>query len=138
MSTPVENHPLVGVWSAEAHEVGRPHAERVTYAFHADGTLAVAASTYAANGSWSASGEWSADVAALLPVPPGEGFSGWLTLRATVQVAADGDSFRMDAMVYRPTPSGTSSQHPATLVGKRFAVHPAVDLEKMRHGRDDR
>ena len=124
MSTQMENHPLVGVWSAEARVVGRPHAEPVTYAFHADGTLAVAASTYAANGSWSASGERSADVAALLPIPPGEGFSGWLTLRATVEVAADRGSFQMDAMVHRPTPSGTSSQHPATLVGRRFTVHP--------------
>lgn len=117
-------HPLVGVWSVEVKETGKPHAERVTHAYHESGVVTVAASTYAAHGVWSPTTPSGADVAALLPIPPGEGFSGWLTLRGSAQVTDDGGSFQMDATVYRPTPSGTSSQHPATLVGKRFTVHP--------------
>lgn len=115
-------HPLIGVWSVEVREAGRPHVERVTHAYHADGVVSVAAATYAAHGAWAATGERSATLAALLPIPPGEGFSGWLTLHARVEVTGDGSTFQMDATLYRPTPSGASTQHSATLVAKRFTV----------------
>ena len=115
-------HPLIGVWSVEVREAGRPLVERVTHAYHADGVISVAAATYAAHGVWAPTGERGATLAALLPVPPGEGFSGWLTLQASVEVAGDGSTFRMDAILYRPTPSGVSTQHSATLVAKRFTA----------------
>ena len=118
-------HPLIGVWSVEVREAGKPHVERVTHAYHPDGLMSIAAATYAAQGAWAATGERSATVAALLPIPPGEGFSGWLTLQASVQVADDDGAFQMDATVDRPTPSGVAAQHSATLVAKRFtAVAP--------------
>ena len=115
-------HLFVGVWAVEVHEPGKPHVERVTYACNADGVVAIAAATYAAHGVWVATGERSGSVTALLPVPPGEGFSGWLTMQATVEVAADGRTFEMDATVYRPTPNGATTQRPARLVAERLTI----------------
>ena len=115
-------HPLIGVWSVEIHEVGKPHVERATHTFHADGSMAIAASTYAAHGVWATTDERSATVAALLPIPPGEGFSGWFSMHARVQVSDDGGVFQMDAVVSRPTPSGIPAERPATIAGRRFTV----------------
>ncbi len=115
-------HPLIGVWSVEIHEAGKPHVAHVTHTYHADGSMAIAASTSAAHGVWIATGERGATISALLPIPPGEGFSGWFTMRGTAQVADDGDAFGMDAVVSRPTPSGIPAEHPTTLVAKRFTV----------------
>ena len=115
-------HPLIGVWTVEIHEPGKPHPRRVTHAYHPDGTMAIVASTYTANGVWAPTGERSAKLSALVPIPPGEGFDGWFTVRATTQVADDGEAFQTQAVVSRPTPSGATTEHPATLVAKRFTL----------------
>ena len=115
-------HPLVGVWSVEISWADRPHLEHATHTYHPEGSMAIAASTYAAHGAWTATGERSAEVAALMPIPPGGGVSGWLDMHANVQVSDDGNAFRMDAVVARPTPSGVPSERQATISGRRFAV----------------
>jgi len=117
-------HPLIGVWSVEIHEAGKPYVAQATHTYHADGTMAIATAKYAAHGAWVATGERTAKLAALLPIPPGEGFSGWFSMRANIEVASAGDTFRMDAVVSRPTPSGIPAEHPATVTATRFMVDP--------------
>jgi len=107
-------YPRIGVWAVEVRAPRKPHVERVSYACTADGVVPIAAATYSAHGVWVATSGRGGSVTALPPVPPGEGFSAWLTMQATVEVAADGRTFEMNATVYRPTPSGTSTQRPAS------------------------
>lgn len=115
-------HPLIGVWTVEIAEAGKPHVERATHTYHPDGSMAIAAAAYAAHGAWTANGDHSAAVAALLPIPPGGGFSGFFDMRANVQVADDGRTFQMSAAISRPTPSGVPAQRQATVTGRRFTV----------------
>ena len=116
------SHPIVGVWTVEARETGRPRVERATYACHADGILSFAGTTYSAHGTWTPTGPTTVAIGVLLPTPEGEGFDGWMTMRATLELTADAAGFGAQAMLLRPTPSGTPVERSLALVGRRVGA----------------
>jgi len=117
-------HSLIGVWSIEISIEGRPRRDLVTSAFHADGSMTVTASGYAAQGVWSATTAVGARVNALAPLGPAEGQPGWQTVDFDVEVAADARTLSLRGAYSRPTPSGVPTRTGITGSGQRITLSP--------------
>ena len=115
-------HPLVGVWKMEVGYVGRPARELAVNTYHEDGSMSVTTAGYTAHGAWSATGERSARIHALAPVGPAEGQAAWHTFDATVELSADGQTFALQGLLSRPTPSGVANQIAASATGQRVRL----------------
>jgi hypothetical protein len=109
-------HPAIGAWIVDGTEV----------AVVAPGS--VEGSAY---GSWAATGERSADVTSLWPLSdPEAGFIGFGILRASIEVAEDGQSFTGTYTMELPAgmaeamgvPVGQLG--PGDVTGQRIAVEP--------------
>ncbi|HEY7029977.1 MAG TPA: hypothetical protein VH482_01555 [Thermomicrobiales bacterium] len=87
-------HPVVGAWAAIT-DVRDPNGSRSLFIFHADGTYSEAdADGTDGYGAWSPTGDSTADVTILSNQSDEKGaFFGQLKVRASVQVAADGQTF---------------------------------------------
>jgi hypothetical protein len=119
-------HPIIGVWTAEAKYEGRFRVDRLTTAFHADGTLSISATDGSYDGAWVASGEGSARLIAARPVPQGEGFGGWFTIRGAVDLSSDGATFTMRAIIRRPRPDGGVTEVTSNATGERLTLDASI------------
>jgi hypothetical protein len=89
-STSTAGHPMVGTWLIEP-STGEPPE---LFFAGADGVAASTSVEGTGFGSWTATGERTADATIRFPmVDPEAGFLGMATMRASVEVAADGQSF---------------------------------------------
>ena len=103
-------HPIIGVWTAEAKYEGKFRIDRVTTTFHADGTASVTAPDGPHDGVWVPAGPLGARLYVVAPVPQGEGFGGWFSLRGTAEISADGSTYAMAAVFKRPRPDGGAAE----------------------------
>ena len=113
-------HPLVGVWTMEVAYVGRPSKQLAVNTFHEDGSMSISTAAFTAQGVWVATSDRSARIRALAPVGPAEGQAAWHTFEATLELAADGNSFALQGRLSRPTPSGRPTETAATATGQRL------------------
>lgn len=87
---PMVDHPAVGAWMIEPVAMEPP--ELFTAA--ADGIVVNAGPDGTGYGAWASTGDHTADVTFLSPmVDPEAGFLGFVTIRASVEVADDGQRF---------------------------------------------
>jgi hypothetical protein len=119
-------HPIIGVWTAEVTYEGRFRIDRFTSAFHADGTLSISASDGSYDGAWIATGDGSAKLIAARPVPQGEGFGGWFTIRGAVDSSVDGATFTMRAVSRRPRPSDGFTELLLNATGERLTLDASI------------
>jgi len=113
-------HPLVGVWSVVLTYEGRPLKEYATSSYHADGTMAMSAGGYSANGAWQPTGPLTAKLYAMAPLGPAEGQSGWHVFEGSIDVSSDGSTFVLRGVRKRPSPSGTALESAATANATRM------------------
>ncbi len=135
----VKDHPAVGSWLVESD----PDLEALsirTLVVSADGT-ALAISSVAPNGSTGA-GVWapSGDSSAILTFTLVTNGPAYIVLRASIDIAADGQSFTgifTDEAVFDPTsPEGTGGEMgPGRLTGTRLTAQapgtPSVSFEEF-------
>jgi hypothetical protein len=124
--------PLVGAWiiDTDVNDPGNPPIENI---FHADGTIIQVGNSGAqANGPGNAIGAWEPtgpNTAAATLVSYQEDDKGAVsktTVRATLEVAADGQSLTADYTLEFTGPDGTSSGQlgPGKASGTRISVEP--------------
>ena len=125
-SASTEGHPLVGAWILTIAE--DPDGLPSLVAFSSDGIYQESDQDGAAGyGAWQATGPTSAALTfvTLSPVPEGE-FGGSATIRATIEVSADGQtftgSFTIEFTGVEGIPEGEFG--PGTATGTRIAVEP--------------
>ena len=89
-STSMAGHPMVGTWLIEPTTAEPPEL----FFASADGIAASTSAEGTGFGSWTATGDRTADATVWFPmVDPQAGFLGMATMRASVEVAEDGQSF---------------------------------------------
>jgi hypothetical protein len=116
-------HPLVGSWLADI-DAGDPSDPPALITFRADGTYVQ--SEIDGVGAWAATGEQTAALTLHSLGPGPDGAAVVVTIRATVEVAADGQSFTAAYTLELTRPDGTSTGEygPGTATGTRVAVEP--------------
>ena len=120
-------HPVVGTWLADT-DADNPDNPPSLLTFHADGAyLEVDADGAVGVGSWAATSERVAALTFhyLFADEAGAG-AGTGTVRATVEVAADGQTFTASYTLEFAGPDGASAGEfgPGTATGERIAVEP--------------
>ena len=118
-----EGHPIVGTWNTETSS-GDP-GEVV---FSADGTLVSLDSEDVSLGVWRATGPSTVALmfSGLIPAEEAGSGGGRFTIRATLEVAADGQSFSGDYTVEVTGVEGmpTGEYGPDSVTGTRVVVEP--------------
>jgi hypothetical protein len=125
--TAMAGHPLVGAWVLD-NDVDDPVNPPELIVFAADGSY-IGAAVDGTNtiGAWEATGTHSAAVTLVFFVPGEDGASGaTVTVRGTVDVAADGQSFTAPYTLEVTDPEGARSGEfgPSTATGTRITVEP--------------
>jgi hypothetical protein len=115
-------HPIIGVWTAEAKYEGRFRIDRMTTSFHADGAASIVTPEGPHDGIWVPSGDHGAKLYVVFPVPQGEGFGGWFSVRGTVDISPDGTAYTMAAVFKRPRPDGGVVETQSTLTGTSLTI----------------
>lgn len=121
-------HPAIGAWSIDAEPENPDNAPEYTVLGSDGSVINVNPEGGPAIGSWSASGDRTADLTMLAPmVDPEAGFLGMLTIRASVGVADDGQTFSGNYTLEFPAgPEGMlpppGEYGPAEVTGRRIAV----------------
>jgi len=134
----VQGHPLVGTWLADTDPENPDNAVDV-FRFGADGGYAeLDANGDASIGAWEATGETTATLTVVQGQADDEGTNfGTFTLRASIEVGADGDSFTAEYTFELVRPDGTSGGEagPGTATGERLVVEgpgtPAMTFEEF-------
>ncbi len=121
-------HPVVGSWLAYA-DIDDPANPPLLFVFHADGIYTeVDANGDPGAGVWETTGPRTAAVTIVHGVLADEdgGPGGIATIRASFEVAADGQRFTADYTVEFAGPDGSSGGEfgPGTATGERIAVEP--------------
>jgi hypothetical protein len=121
-------HPVVGSWLADT-DTDDPANPPSLLVFHADGTYVEVEADGAGAGSWAATGERTADLTIVFLEGDGGdegGGGGMVTIRAAVEVAADGQSLTAQYTIEFTAPDGTSTGQygPGGVTGTRIAVEP--------------
>lgn len=114
-------HPVVGAWVLETTSPTSPRSPAI---FSADGTYFQAeADGTDSVGVWEATGERTATLTTLSVAAPGGGAPA-VMIRATVEVAEDGQSLTADATLEFVAPDGTGSGQlgPTTATGQRIPL----------------
>jgi hypothetical protein len=128
-AVPTRRHALVGSWIAQG-PAPLP-AELVT--FNDDGTVRSASIDGPSVGSWAPTGRRTANATLVSPFSlPDVGFVGLGTIRGSVEVSRDGQTFSATYTLEFPTaPEGESTDPfpdgqlgPVTVTGQRIAVEP--------------
>lgn len=87
---PMAAHPMVGTWLIEPTEAEPPDL----FTASADGIVVDGSPEATGYGAWAATGDRTANVTFLSPMlDPEVGFLGFVTIRAGVELAQDGQSF---------------------------------------------
>lgn len=123
-------HPFIGTWLADRLPEVETNPPEVTVV-GPGGTFISADPEGASYGSWVPTGERSADVTFLVPfTDPEAGFVGYATVRASVEVAEDGQSFAGTYTFEPPAAFAEAMGIPAGQLGpgnvtaQRIAVEP--------------
>jgi hypothetical protein len=126
-------HPLVGTWLVDTDTEGDTDPPAL-FIFFADGAYleydAEEGGDVAA-GRWQATGDQTADVTLVfVSVSDEAGYEGMGKIRASIEVAADGESFTADYSFEFIDPSGEGSGEygPGTATGTRLEVEPMGEL----------
>lgn len=127
-STSTAGHPMVGAWLIEPYEAEPPELFVAT----ADGIVVNAGVEGTGYGSWAATGERTADATFLGPlVDPEAGFLGFATIRASVEVSEDGQSFAGTWTMELPATMAEAMGMPAGEVGPGGVSGVRVVVEPM-------
>jgi hypothetical protein len=114
-------HPLVGAWlMVDASDPEAPFAA----SFSSDGIYQDSDPEGAGLGAWEPTGPTSAALTLVIFSPPDEG-GGMITIRATIEVAADGQTFTGDYTIeagFEGAPPGEFG--PGSVTATRIAVEP--------------
>jgi hypothetical protein len=123
-----EEHPAVGAWIIETTPGDEP-PELVTIA--PGGIIVNAGPEGAGYGTWAASGDRTADAIFMFPFIDAEGgFLGYATVRTSIEVAEDGQSFagtytlEVPAEVAEAFGAPVGELGPGEVTGRRIAVEP--------------
>lgn len=137
-SMSMADHPAVGAWIINPTETDPPEL----FTASADGVVVDAGPQSTGYGSWTPSGEHSADLTFLSPmVDPDAGFLGFVTIRASADFSADGQSFtgtwtaEFPAAVVEAMGLPEGELGPGDVSGQRIAVEamgePAGPMPEM-------
>jgi hypothetical protein len=125
-----DEHPAVGAWLIDPTPGDTPDPPELV-AIAPGGILTNAAPDGAGYGSWAATGDQSADATFLVPInDPEAGFVGYLTIRTSIEVAEDGQSFSGTYTIEPPAAMAEAmgvpvgQLGPGTVTGQRIAVEP--------------
>jgi len=131
-------HPLVGTWLADTDPEDQTNALE-TFTFTSDGAyIAAEADGWVSLGSWEATGATTANLTIVSYESDEEGTNfGSVTIRATIEVAADGNSFTAQYTFEFTDPAGVSDGEagPGTATGTRLVVEgpgtPVISLDEL-------
>jgi hypothetical protein len=136
-TTPVAGtHPIVGSWLADT-DADDPTNPPALFAFHADGTYVQSEVEGVSVGTWEATGDRTATLTLHSIFLDEAGGQFMVTVRAAIEVAADGQSFAASFTLELTLPDGTSTGEygPGTATGTRIAVEvpgePVGPLEDL-------
>lgn len=124
-ATGLAGHPLVGAWVLDT-DVADPTNGPTLATFSADGVYTqVETDGSAGIGVWQATGPQTADMM-FHGLNPDEDGGGWFTVRAAIEVAADGQSLTASYTLEIVAADGTASGQygPGEVTGTRIAVEP--------------
>lgn len=132
-----QGHPLVGTWLVDNDPSADNNVpENVT--FSSDGTLIDVQGSDVYLGVWEATGPTTANVIFNQYISDDEGaFAGGFTVRATVEVGADGNSFTGQYTLELLNPDGTTTGQagPGTVTATRVMVEapgtPVMTMEEL-------
>ena len=129
--TATEEHPLVGSWIIDPTPEDPGDADELVIV--APGGVLIDASLGGVGaGSWSATGERSADATFVAPaLDPQGGFMGFLTIRTSVEVSEDGQSFSGTYTLEFPAGMGEAFGLPAGELGPGNVEAQRVSVEAM-------
>ena len=135
--TAPQGHPLIGTWLADTNPDASDNALD-TVSFTADGTFTnVEAGGFVSLGAWEATGERTANLTIVAYELDEEGNNvGSTTLRVSIEVGADSNSFAADVTIEFIQADGTSNGEagPAIVTGERLGVEgpgtPAMTLDE--------
>ena len=133
-----QGHPLVGTWLADTDQENPDNAVDV-FQFTSDGAyVEMDANGDSSLGAWEATGDTTATLTVVQGQADDEGTNfGTFTLRASIEVGADGDSFTAEYTFEFVQPDGTSSGEagPGIATGERLVVEgpgtPAMTMEEF-------
>ena len=128
---PTAAHPMVGAWLIEPTEAEPPEL----FTASADGIVVSAGLEGTGYGTWAATGDLTSDVTFLSPmVDPEAGFLGFVTIRAGVELAEDGQSFtgawtaEFPADVAEAMGMPVGELGPSDVSGVRIVVEPMGEV----------
>jgi hypothetical protein len=127
---PVGPHPIVGSWLADT-DADDPSNPPALFTFHADGTYFQSEVDGVGVGAWVATGARTADLTIHSVSQDESGAVIMFTVRASIEVASDGQSFTATYTLELTLPDGTSTGEygPGTATGTRIAVEPMGEPE---------
>jgi hypothetical protein len=131
-----EDHLLVGTWIADT-DLTDPANPQETFIFTADGAFISVETGDAALGTWAATGASTAILTLAEFEVDEEGNALAITIRATIEVGADGNSFTADYTLEVTGPDGTSTGEagPAQASGSRLVAEapgtPVMTLDEL-------
>jgi hypothetical protein len=131
-----EGHPLVGTWIADT-DLADPANPQETFIFTADGAFISVETGDAALGTWAATGASTAILTLAEFEVDEEGNALAITIRATIEVGADGNSFTAAYTLEVTGPDGTSTGEagPAQASGTRLVAEapgtPVMTLDEL-------
>jgi hypothetical protein len=119
----LENHPLVGAWLLVESD---PEGQPLLVAFSSDGIFhQTDANGIDGYGTWEPTGPASAALTAVQLIPDTPETPATLTIRASIQVAADGESFTADYTLELSDGDMPTGQYgPGSASATRIAVEP--------------
>ena len=125
--TSTQGHPLVGTWLADTDQETSDNALD-TFVFSSDGAYAQSeAGGGSLLGAWEATGERTATLTAVGAEADEEGTNvGSITIRASIEVSDDGNSFTAEYTIEFIQPDGTTSGEagPGIATGERLVAEP--------------
>jgi hypothetical protein len=138
MST--EGHVLVGTWLADT-DADDPSNPQEVFAFHDDGTYTSSGigengDSDVTLGAWRATGDRTAELTVVQAIQTGEDTYGNIVIRASIEVAEDGNSFTAPYTIeLQGVPGAEGEYGPGTATGTRIAVEsmgtPVGSLEDL-------
>jgi hypothetical protein len=136
--TSTQDHPLVGTWVADTDSADELPPTDV-FTFSSDGTyLEVNAGGTAQAGAWEATGATTANLTIVSFEGDDEGnFYGTVTIRASIEVSADGATLTAEYTIEFTNPDGTSlgQAGPGSVTAERLMVEgpgtPVMTMEEL-------
>jgi len=136
--TSTQGHPLVGTWLVDTNPDASDNALD-TVIFTTDGTFTnVESGGFVSLGAWEATGERTANLTIVAYELDEEGINiGSTTIRASIEVGADGNHFSGEYTIEFVQADGTSNGEagPGIVTGERLVVEgpgtPAMTLEEF-------